>query len=277
MNFIAPEAFENLYGLLLSYSLNLLTALLLLFGGWVAASWARRSVRRALGAVKAFDDTLKPILANIVHYAIMVIVIIGVLAQFGVQTTSIIAVIGAAGLAIGLALQGTLGNVASSVTILFLRPFEVGDYIDAEGIAGTVKEIGLLATELETFDGVYVMVPNGLIIGRSMKNYSRLPNRRVDVAVGVSYGDNVEHALAVALATLKQDSRVLSDPEPQVMVTALADSSVNINLRCWTRRENYWNLFFDLHKLIKIRLDAAGVSIPFPQRDVHLIQQSSAR
>jgi small conductance mechanosensitive channel len=272
MNFLAPQL-QGLITLSVAYGLNLLGAIALLIGGWLLAAWARRATRRAMDRMARFDNTLKPLLANFIRYGILALTGIGVLAQFGIQTASILAVVGAAGLAVGLALQGTLSHVASGVVILLLRPYGVGNYIDAEGIAGTVREIGFFATELETFDGVYVMVPNGLIIGRAIKNYSRLPVRRVDVGVGVSYGDNIEKALAIALSMLKDDARVLPNPAPQVMVTELADSAVNINMRCWTARDSYWDVFFDLHKMIKLRLDAEGITIPFPQRDVHLVQQ----
>ena len=276
MEIITPQAMERLFILIPVYGLNLLTAILVLIAGWLAAGWARRSTRAALDKVSHIDDTLKPIAANTVRYAILILVTVVVLGQFGVETTSVIAIIGAAGLAIGLALQGTLSHVASGVVLLFLRPFGIGDYIDAEGIAGTVREIGLFATELQTFDGVFVLVPNGLIIGRPIRNYSRLPTRRVDVSVGVSYGDNIEEVISEALAVLKEDTRTLPDPAPQVMVTELADSSVNVNLRCWTNRERYWDVFFDLHKAIKLRLDAKGFTIPFPQRDVHLIHPAQS-
>jgi small conductance mechanosensitive channel len=272
MNFPTVRSLESVYALLLAYSINLLTAIALLGAGWILASWARRAARRALGKITRLDETLKPILADFVRYAILTLVIIVVLSQFGVQTASIIAVIGAAGLAIGLALQGTLSHLASGVIILFLRPFGIGDAIDADGIGGTVKEIGFFATELQTAEGVYVMVPNGLLVGRSIKNYSRHPTRRVDVVVGVSYRDNIERALSIALSVMKGDMRVLASPQPEVMVSALTDSAVNINLRCWTRRDDYWGLYFDLHKLIKQRLDLEGITIPSPQREVHLVQ-----
>src|SRR2546423_5665041 len=181
MNFLNVRGLESIYALLLAYSVNLLTAIALLIAGWILARWMQRSTMRALGKISRVDDTLKPIAANLVRYTMLALVIIVVLAQFGVQTASIIAVIGAAGLAIGLALQGTLSHLASGVIILFLRPFGIGDCIDADGIGGTVKEIGLFATELQTGEGVYVMVPNGLLVRRSIKDYSRLPTRRVDV------------------------------------------------------------------------------------------------
>jgi small conductance mechanosensitive channel len=272
MNQLITAAITNLPTLVFAYGLNLLTAAAILIGGWIVAAWSRRSSRRALERVKGLDETLKPLVANSVRYAILAVVIVGVLAQFGVQTASIIAVIGAAGLAVGLALQGTLSHVASGVVILFLRPFGIGDYIDADGIAGTVHEIGLFATELATFDGVYVMVPNGLLIARSIRNYSRLPLRRLDIVVGIAYADDIEKALAAAASVLYSDPRVLADPAPQVMVSDLAESSVNITLRCWIPREKYWDLYFDLRKAIKLRFDAEGLTIPFPQHEVHVKQ-----
>jgi small conductance mechanosensitive channel len=259
MDLLKLQTLENAPGLLLAYGLNFLAALLLLVGGWFAAGWSQRSVRRALDRMPRLDSTLKPIAARFVRYAVLVIAIIAVLGQFGIQTTSIIALIGAAGLAVGLALQGTLSHVASGMIILFLRPFGIGDQIDAEGISGTVREIGLFATELETIDGIYVMIPNGLIIGRSVKNYSRLPRRRLDMVVGLTYDNNIEKALAVALSVLKQDERVLNDPAPQAVVKDLADTAVRINLRCWTASRDYWDLFYELQKAIKLRFDHEGV------------------
>ncbi len=273
MDQLSPQAINGLVVLLVDYSLDLLGALALLIVGWVVSNWARRSIRRALDRSARVDASLKPIIVHSIRYAIMIVVFVAVLAQFGVQTTSVLALLGAAGLAVGLALQGTLSNVASGVMLLFLRPFNVGDYIDVGGVAGTVREIGLFATELQTYDGVYIMLPNTQIFGQAIKNYSRLPTRRVDVEVGVSYGDDVEKALNVAMSVLKANDRALSDPAPQVMVTSLGDSAVNLNLRCWTARGDYWDVFFELHKDVKKKLDAEGITIPFPQRDVHLIQK----
>jgi small conductance mechanosensitive channel len=260
--------------ILFTYAMNTIFALAILVVGWGVASWARKLARRGLGRSERIDPTLVPIIASTLYYAIIILVVIAVLAQFGIQTASILAVIGTAGLAVGLALQGTLSNVASGMMLLFLRPFGVGDYIDSNGVAGTVLEIGLFATQLETFDGIFIMIPNSQLFGSAIRNYSRLPYRRVDVPVGISYGDDVEKALSVALSLISEDTRVISERPPQVMVTGLGDSSVDLNLRCWTERANYWDLLFDLQKKIKIRLDAEGISIPFPQRDVHLIENN---
>jgi small conductance mechanosensitive channel len=258
--------------LAIQYGLDLLGAIVLLVAGWIVANWARRSMLRMLDRTPRIDDTLKPFFASLVRYLILILVLVAVLAQFGVQTASIIAVLGAAGLAVGLALQGTLQNIAAGIMLLFLRPFRIGDYIDAEGIAGTVDEIGFFTTHMTTFDGVYVEVPNSQIWNRSIKNYSRLPTRRLDIVVGISYGDDIDKAQAALLDLLGGDERIHQDPEPQVLVTALGDSSVNLNLRFWTDAGNYWALLFDMNKAAKQRLDAEGITIPFPQRDVHLFQ-----
>ncbi|MEQ8196006.1 MAG: mechanosensitive ion channel, partial [Rhodospirillales bacterium] len=221
---------------IMQYGLDLLGAVILLIVGWLFAGWAGRAVRRALDRTPRMDETLKPFLSTLVRYVVLTLVLVAVLAQFGVQTTSIIAVVGAAGLAVGLALQGTLANIASGVMLLVLRPFGAGDYIDADGISGTVKEIGLFLTYLQTPDGLYRTVPNSQIANRTITNYSRLPDRRIDLAVGIGYGDDIDAAQSALLSLMRADGRIKPDPEPQVMVMALADSSVNLNLRCWVDR-----------------------------------------
>ncbi len=254
----------------IQYGLDFLGAVVLLVGGWIVAGWAQRSVLKVLQRTPRVDDTLRPVIGSVVRYLILVFVLVAVLAQFGVQTASIIAVVGAAGLAIGLALQGTLQNIAAGIMLLFLRPFRVGDYIDAEGLAGTVNEIGLFTTHLRTYQGIYLEVPNAKLWNRAILNYSRVTARRLDIVVGISYEDDIDKAQGALLDLMTSDSRANAEPEPQVMVKELADSSVNLNLRCWAAPGDYWSLLFDLNKAIKQRLDAEGISIPFPQRDVHL-------
>lgn len=262
---------ETLEVLAVTYGLDLIGAIALLVGGWIAAGWVKAAVRKGLSRVPQFDPMVTGVLAALARYLVLVLVVVAVLAQFGVQTASILAVLGTVGLAVGLALQGTLSNVAAGFMLLVLRPFKIGDYIDAEGVAGTVREIGLFTTEFVTFDGVYLVVPNNQIWTKSILNYSRLPTRRLDVGVGVAYDDDIEGALSALMDLLRGDERVLKDPEPQVMVAELADSSVNLKLRCWTKTDDYWALLFDLNKQAKARVEAAGCTIPFPQRDVHLI------
>ena len=259
-----------LIALIIDYALDMVGAVLLLIAGWMAAGWVQTHTARMLGAVERVDATLLSFVTQLVRYSILILVMVAVLAQFGVQTTSIIAVLGAAGLAVGLALQGTLANIAAGVLLLFLRPFKIGEYIDAGGVAVTVREIGLFATEFESYDGIFVMVPNSQLASAAITNYSRLPTRRLDLVIGISYGDNMNQAMTVLNDLLVNDDRILEDPAHQVMVKELADSSVNLNLRCWTKRQDYWSLLFDLTKQAKERLDKHGISIPFPQRDVHL-------
>ena len=261
----------------IDYGIDVLGALAILIAGTLVAGWARRSVLRVLNRAPRIDETLKPVLASIVRYAILVFVLIAVLAQFGVQTTSIIALLGAAGLAVGLALQGTLQNIAAGFMLLFLRPFRVGDYIDAGAISGTVNEIGLFTTQMRTYQGIYLEVPNSQLWNSAILNYSRVEARRLDIVVGISYDDDIDKALAALLDLMTSDSRANAEPEPQVMVKELADSSVNINLRCWADPGDYWSLLFHLNKAIKQRLDAEGISIPFPQRDVHLYEEKNSR
>ena len=259
-----------LIALIIDYALDMGGAVLLLIAGWMVAGWVQKHTARMLGAVERVDATLLSFVTQLVRYSILILVMVAVLAQFGVQTTSIIAVLGAAGLAVGLALQGTLANIAAGVLLLFLRPFKIGEYIDAGGVAGTVREIGLFATEFESYDGIFVMVPNSQLASAAITNYSRLPTRRLDLVIGISYGDNMNQAMTVLNDLLVHDDRILKEPAHQVMVKELADSSVNLNLRCWTKRQDYWSLLFDLTKQAKERLDKHGISIPFPQRDVHL-------
>lgn len=276
MNEATLSTVADLGDLALVYALDIVGAVILLIAGWLVAGWVRRGLMRLMDRSRRVDPTLKPLLAGIAHYTVLILVLIAVLAQFGVQTTSIIAVLGAAGIAVGLALQGTLSNIAAGAMLLTLRPFGVGDYIDADGIAGSVDEIGLFTTQLTTFDGVYVSAPNGQIWNRTIRNYSRLPTRRLDVAVGVSYGDDVERGLEVLRALLEEDERVLAEPAPQVMVKGLGESSVDLNMRCWVNAGDYFALTWDLNRLAKQRLEAAGLTIPFPQRDVHVFREPEA-
>ena len=257
--------------LILDYGLDLVAALLLLILGWILAGWAKRLVEANLMRINGADSTVAKFLGTVARYVVLIVVVIAVLGQFGVQTASILAVLGTLGLGIGLALQGTLSNIAAGIMLLFLRPFRVGDYIEAGGQGGTVQEIGLFNTELKTADGIYVTVPNGQTAADAIVNYSRHATRRLDIVVGIGYDDDIEKASKALLDLLTGDKRVHAEPAPEVMVAALADSSVNLNMRCWTSTADYWSLLFDLNKTAKLAVEAAGCSIPFPQHDVHLI------
>ena len=265
------EIIEGVVAITIEYGVDIVGAIVLLIIGWTVAGWARRGIRHALERVPRMDETLKPFLAKLVWYVIMAFVLVAVLSQFGVQTTSVIAVLGAAGLAIGLALQGTLANVASGVMLLFLRPFNIGDYVDAGGIAGTVVEIGLFNTEIKTRNGLCLIVPNKIIWESPITNFSRNPTRRFDITVGISYGDDVNGATDLLMGLLTGDERILDDPEPLAVVEELGDSAVIINLRAWTRAEDFWAAVWDLKKAIKVEFEVARYSIPFPQRDIHIV------
>ncbi|MEX0694052.1 MAG: mechanosensitive ion channel domain-containing protein [Rhodospirillales bacterium] len=257
------------------YGLDLVGAVAILIIGWMIASWVRNIVDRGLGRIPNMDSTLRPFISNIVRWVILAFVIVAVLSQFGVETTSIIAVMGAAGLAIGLALQGTLSNVASGVMLLLLRPFKAGDFISAGSLSGTVVEIGLFTSELKTGDGIYIMAPNSQIWNTAITNYARNPTRRVDVVVGIAYDDSIDDAQKALQDLMEGNAMVLKDPAPMTMVMALADSSVNINLRCWVNTGDYWNALWTLNKGAKAAVEGAGCSIPFPQRDVHVFNEGN--
>lgn len=262
--------FRELADLIARYAVDIAGGFAIAIGGWIVSGLLQRLVRRALERSGRLEPAIRVFLTRAVRYVVLIFVAVIVLAQFGVETASIIAVIGTAGIGIALALQGTLSNVAAGLVLLFLRPFGIGDFIDAEGIAGTVDEIGLLTTRMHTADGVFLEVPNGQIWNRAIKNFSRLPTRRVDVPVGISYGDDIDRAKEVLLALLKADSRIHADPPPQVMALELGDSSVNLNMRAWTDTDEYWNVRFDLIQGCKRAVEAEGMTIPFPQRDIHL-------
>jgi small conductance mechanosensitive channel len=240
----------------------------------IVAGWAQRTTRRALSKVDRLDETLRGFFASIVKYVIIIFVVLAVLNQFGVQTASLIALLGAAGLAIGLAMQGTLTNIAAGVMLLIFRPFKIGDYIDAGGQAGTVRELGLFMTELNTPDNVRITLPNSAIWGQAIKNFSHNATRRVDLVIGIAYDDDINKAIASINDVITGDDRSHKEPAPMIAVTELADSSVNLVVRVWCDAGNYWPLKFDLTKAIKERLDADGITIPFPQRDVHMAKAS---
>ncbi len=263
---------EMLKGFALGFGLDLLGAILILVVGWWVAGRAAALVRHSLKNAKFVDATLKPLAASIVRYAILVFVIIAVLSNFGVETTSIIAVLGAAGLAIGLALQGTLSNIAAGVMILILRPLKIDEFVEAGSVSGTVVEITLFTTLLKTPDGVFISAPNSQIWNSAIKNYSRNPTRRLDIKVGISYDDDVDAALEFLTNLVASDERVLKDPEPMSFVANLGESSVDLTARGWVNTSDFWPTFFDLTRKSKTELEAAGFSIPFPQRDLHIVE-----
>ena len=265
---------EMLKGFALGFGLDLLGAVLILVIGWWIAGRTAALVRHSLKNAKFVDSTLKPLAASIARYAVLIFVIIAVLSNFGVETTSIIAVLGAAGLAIGLALQGTLSNIAAGVMILILRPLKVDEFVEAGSVSGTVVEITLFTTLLKTPDGVFISAPNSQIWNSAIKNYSRNPTRRLDIKVGIAYDDDVDAALDFLKNLVASDERVLKDPEPMSFVANLGESSVDLMARGWVATSEFWPTFFDLTRKSKTELEAAGFSIPFPQRDLHVIESA---
>ena len=230
----------------------------------ILSRWAERAMTRS----PRFEPTVANFLSSIVKYALWAVVLVTVLAQFGVETTSILAALGGMALAIGLALQGTLSNVASGLMILVQKPFKVGEAISAGSVTGTVQQIGLFTTELKQFDGLFVMVPNSQLWNQAIVNFHRHPNRRLELVVGIAYGDSMLRAREELLKLALTDERVLSEPEAVTFVSSLDDSSVGIGLRVWCSTSDYLGLSWDLTEAVKARFDDVGISIPFPQREV---------
>ena len=259
---------QELLAIALSSSVNILAGLGTIIIGFWLSSKASSIVRKQMSTLQRVDKTLAPILASIIRYAGFILTLVVALGQFGVQTTSIIAVLGAAGLAIGLALQGTLSNVASGIMLLLLRPFSVGDWIETNSISGTVREIGLFATQIDTFDNIYITVPNSSIWSATIINNSRHQIRRMDLDIGIGYNSDL-NKVEKALITLTKDKRILSDPEPQFLVVDYADSAILVRLRLYAQYDDFFALNWDLKRRLKPLLDAHNIEIPFPQRVVH--------
>jgi len=256
------------------YGIKVIGAIAILVVGWWVAGRIRSLVERALEKVERADEMLTNFFASTARYAVLVFTILAVLEQFGVQTTSFIAVLGAAGLAIGLALQGTLSNVAAGVMIMIFRPFKVGDYIEGGGHGGTVKSVSLFVTHIATPDNVEIILPNNQLWNTPVKNYSHNDTRRLDLVFGIGYGDDIDHAMTVINDIVTADERTMDDPEHLIVVGELGASSVDIIVRIWCQAGDYWTLKWDMLKTVKQRFDAEGISIPFPQRDVHLFNES---
>lgn len=270
----APETVDRMVSTLVEfasvYGLRVIGAILILIIGRILAGQARRGVNK-LGDARRWDASLTIFLASLVYFLVMALVFISMLSSFGVQTASLVAVLGAASFAVGLALQGSLSNFASGIMLLFFRPFKVGDYVDVAGEAGTVKNMAIFTTTLATPDNVRIEVPNSKIYGGIIKNFAGYDTRRIDLTVGISYNDDMGKAMEVIRSVIKADARVLAEPATTIAVAELGDSSVNLVVRPWVNRGDYWAVRFDLIQGIKNALDAAGIEIPFPQRTVTMI------
>lgn len=255
------------------FGINVLIALVIFYVGRIVARMLQKGIRRLMQA-REVDKILETFVANLSYWAIMIFVIIAAINQIGVQTTSLIAVMGAAGLAVGLALQGSLSNFAAGVLIVIFRPYRVGDWVEAAGISGSVEQVQILTTILKTGDNKQIIVPNSQIMSSIITNYSANDTRRVDMLIGVSYDDDIDKVRTTIQALADADSRILKDPACTITVAALADSSVNFNVRPWVKTSDYWAVMFDLTEAIKKRFDEEGISFPFPQQDVHLYNKS---
>jgi small conductance mechanosensitive channel len=251
---------------LLSFGVRALGALVVLIIGLRVAAWLGGLVRKVATTQENIDDTLGNFFGSLVRWAVTAAVFIAVLQVFGVPATSFVAVLGALTLAIGLSLQGALGNIASGVMIMIFRPYKLGDFVELDGVAGTVKDINLFQTVMATPDNVMILVPNSQAIDGVIKNFSGYPTRRVDVLFGIDYGDDMDKAIGIIESVIRSDDRVMSSPEPFVKVVNLGDSSVDIQTRSWVKSSDYWGVKFDLIKKVKEAFDAQGISIPYPHQ-----------
>jgi len=250
------------------YGLKLLGAIAI----WVIGSWVIKRIKKLL--IKAmdkidYDESLEKFISSLIVGLLKVLLVIVVLGYLGIETTSFAALLAAGGLAIGLSLQGSLSNFAGGVLILILKPYKTGDYIEAQGESGTVKEIQIFTTKLSTPDNKEIIIPNGILSNGNITNYSTEKLRRVDIIMGVSYDADIKQTKDLLMKILVDNSKTLKDPAPVVNVRELADSSVNFNVRPWVLSEDYWDMYFELMETCKIELDKAGIEIPFPQMDIH--------
>jgi small conductance mechanosensitive channel len=261
----------KVYESLTVYGLKVVAAVVIfVVGRWVAKA-VTNFIKRMMKRSKT-DETLVKFVGSLSYIALLAFVIIAALNQLSIQTTSFIAVLGAAGLAIGLALQGSLGNFAAGVLMIIFKPIKVGDFIEGAGVAGTVEEVSIFTTQLVTPDNKTVIIPNAKMTGDNIINYTKKGTRRVDFVFGIGYGDDIDKARKIIEEVISQDERLLKDPQAVVLVSELADSSVNLTLRAWTSADDYWAFYFATMENVKKQFDAQGISIPFPQQDVHLYE-----
>ncbi|MCW9013884.1 MAG: mechanosensitive ion channel [Gammaproteobacteria bacterium] len=260
--------------LALDYGLNIVFAILIYIVGKGVAKIIKGTVVKLMTRAKV-DPLLVTFTSNLAYAGLIVFVVIAALGQLGIQTTSFIAILGAAGLAVGLALQGSLSNFAAGVLMIIFRPFKVGDFIEAGGVAGIVEEIDIFTTQIRTGDNKTIYVPNGKVMGDSVVNYSTKDTRRIDLVVGIGYESDIKKAKAILEDIAASDERILKDPAVTIGIVELADSSVNFAYRPWVNTADYWAVYFDLNETIKLRFDEASISIPYPQRDVHLFKHEN--
>lgn len=263
--FFSPDNLMNIFQTILPYIVRGLLALLILWIGLKVARWLGRVTQRSVGKAPNVDDTLAKFFGSLVRYAVMAIVAIAAIGQVGVQTASLVAIFGAAGLAIGLALQGTLSNIAAGVMLMLFRPFTNGDFVRVAGEEGVVADVNIFTTVLTTVDNIQVIIGNGDIFGSTIQNLTSLGVRRVDNDFGIDYEDDIDKAMKIITETAAKHPKVLTDPAaPWAKVVGLGDSSVNIQSRVWSKSEDYWDVMFDLNKAVKEAFDSDGITIPYP-------------
>jgi len=270
------EMGTKIYDFAITYGISLIAAILIFLIGRWAAGVVSRFIERIMIKGKA-EKTLASFVRNISYVAIMVFVVIAALNKLGVETTSMVAVIGAAGLAVGLALQGSLANFAAGVMLIIFKPFKAGDFIQAGGELGSVSEIQIFNTILNAPDNRRIIVPNSKVTGDNITNFTGIQNRRIDLVFGISYEDDMKKAKDALMKVLASDERVLKDPAPLVAVSELADSSVNLVCRPWVKPGDYWAVYFDTTEKGKVALEKEGITIPFPQRDVHVYEEKAGK
>ena len=268
-SFISNFFTSDFFGLVVQYAINILGGFgTIIIGFWISGRIAK-TIRKTLSNIPRLNQTLVPVAASFARYSGMTLTTIIALGNFGIQTTSIIAVLGAAGLAIGLALQGTLSNVAAGVMLLILRPFNVGDWVESAGVSGTIVEIGLFTCQFNTFDGIFIAIPNSTIWSSTIINHAKNKNRRSDLVIGVGYESDFD-VVEKALMSLSDDERIHKTPEPQFQVVSYDDSAITVRLRFYADYDDLFPLNWDLNRRLKPTLDAHGIDIPFPQRVIHM-------
>ncbi|QJR80622.1 mechanosensitive ion channel [Alteromonas pelagimontana] len=260
---------------LIALAKNALLTVVILLAASIGAKILKQAVYKAVFRLSKHDEIISKLLMSLAGYVVYLIALVIILDLFGVNTASLVALVGAAGLAIGLALKDTLSNVAAGVMLLFLKPLKKTEFVEVSGFSGSVTDLGLFTTHLETVDGLFISMPNSTVWASTIKNFSRNTRRRMDITVGISYGDSIEQGLLALREMVEEESRLLTTPEPQFIVHTLADSSVNLQLRAWANTVDFWEIYWKFQRTIKDKIESKGLSIPFPQRDLHIIRHDA--
>jgi len=266
---------ETITAIVIPWAIKIFFALVIFIVGKILAKSITNLVRKGMRK-SGMDEALIKFLGGLVYAVLLVAVILAAVDTLGVKVTSLLAIVGAAGLAVGLALKDSLANFAAGVMIMIFRPFKIGDFVTTGGVAGVVDEIGLFCVLMHTPDNQRIIIPNSAVFGNTITNTSALPTRRIDLVMGISYDDNIGTAKKIIEDIIAADERILDDPAPVIAVSELADSSVNLVVRPWVKSEDYWPTRFDLLETMKVKLEEGGISIPFPQRDVHIYNEETA-